>query len=49
MAGHVARQFYRLEKVHSLIYGRWQAAKMAANQSPDTRIGSKRHLMNYLG
>lgn len=40
----VAKQFYWLREIHSLVYGHRQAIKMAAN----IRISFKGHLMNYL-
>jgi len=53
MARQVARQFYRLREVHSLVYGRGAGGRNSDENgrklTASTRTGSESRLMNYLG
>ncbi|SCY26485.1 hypothetical protein SAMN05216420_10441 [Nitrosospira sp. Nl5] len=49
MARQVARQFCRLEEVHSLVYGRRASGENGRKQTVSIRVGSQSRLMDYLG
>ena len=49
MARQVAKQFFRLGEVHSLVYGRRTSSKNGGKLTASTRVGSESRLMNYLG
>ncbi|SCY12784.1 hypothetical protein SAMN05216308_104176 [Nitrosospira sp. Nsp13] len=52
MAGQIARQFWRLGKVHSLVYRRCAGGKNGSENRRKltalTQVGSESRLMDYL-
>ncbi|SCX44260.1 hypothetical protein SAMN05720354_10577 [Nitrosospira sp. Nsp1] len=49
MARQVARQFYRLREVHSLVYGLRAGSENGRRLTNSTHVDSQSRLMNYPG
>jgi hypothetical protein len=49
MVRQVARQFYRLEKVQSLVYRCRASGENGRKLTVGTRVGSESRLMDYVG